>query len=188
MHKERWRLKSISHMVYFESFCYMIYYIVSEICIGGHFLEECFYCYFRQIKSAGANESLVPYKHIKKEPYFFWVEGCYLFTWNMTHILSKLKTLKEAIKRFWMSREFFSEVIISQHFQQITYRLIVSVRLQTFVYLYISFAFRLFVNFNVIFIEALLLWNVILHFRLKGFKTSKIRKSFFFYPPPTNLQ
>ena len=44
------------------------YYIVSEICIGGHFLEACFNCYFQQIISAVANESLIPYNLIKKAP------------------------------------------------------------------------------------------------------------------------
>ena len=45
-----------------------MYYIVSEICIGGHFLEACFNCYFQQIISAVANESLIPYNLIKKAP------------------------------------------------------------------------------------------------------------------------
>ena len=34
------------------NFCYVMYYIVLEICIGGRFLEDCFYCYFQQIISA----------------------------------------------------------------------------------------------------------------------------------------
>ena len=41
-----------------------MYYIVSEICIeciGGCFLEDCFYCYCQQIIPAVANESLIPY-------------------------------------------------------------------------------------------------------------------------------
>ena len=77
-----------------ESFCCVMYYIVSEICIGGHFLEDCFYCYSQQIKSAVANESLIPHNLMKKAPYFFWVENCYLLTWNLAHILSNLKTIK----------------------------------------------------------------------------------------------
>ena len=48
-----------------------MYYIVSEICIGGHFLEDCFYCYSQQIKSAVANESPIPYKPYKKSTIFF---------------------------------------------------------------------------------------------------------------------
>ena len=45
-----------------------MYYIVSEICIGGRFLEDCFYCYSQQIVSALANESLITYKLIKRAP------------------------------------------------------------------------------------------------------------------------
>ena len=62
MHKETSRLQSISHIVSFGSFCYVMYYIVSETCIGGHFLEDCFYCYSQQIKSVVANKFLIPYK------------------------------------------------------------------------------------------------------------------------------
>ena len=40
-------------MVYFE--------------FAGHFLENCFYCYSRQIISVEANESLIPYELIKGE-------------------------------------------------------------------------------------------------------------------------
>ena len=43
-----------------------MYYIVSKICIGGRFLEDCFYCYSQQIISAVANESLIPYNLIKE--------------------------------------------------------------------------------------------------------------------------
>ena len=34
---------------YSLSFCYVIYYTVLEIYIGGCFLEDCFYCYSKQI-------------------------------------------------------------------------------------------------------------------------------------------
>ena len=84
-----------------------MYYIVSEICIGRHFLEDCLYCYSQQIKSAVANESLIPYKLIKKALYFFWVENCHLLTGNLAHVLSNLKTFKELIKTFWMWRDIF---------------------------------------------------------------------------------
>ena len=50
-----------------------MYYILPEIRIGGHFLEDGFYCYSQEIKSAVANESLIPYNPIKKAPYSFWV-------------------------------------------------------------------------------------------------------------------
>ena len=39
------------------SFCYVMYYIVSEICIVERFLEYC-----------SANESLIPYNLIKRAP------------------------------------------------------------------------------------------------------------------------
>ena len=48
-----------------------MYYLVSEIGIGAHFLEACSYFYFQQIKSAVANESLIPYNLMKRAPYFF---------------------------------------------------------------------------------------------------------------------
>ena len=101
MHQEAW-MQSISHIVYFESFCYVMYYIVLEICIGGYFLEDCFYYYSQQIKSAVANESLIPYNLRKRVPYFLCVENCYILTWNLAHILINLKTFKEATKAFWM--------------------------------------------------------------------------------------
>ena len=47
-------------------FCYVMYYIVSEICVGGHFLLDCFYCYSQQIISAVAKESLIPYTLYKE--------------------------------------------------------------------------------------------------------------------------
>ena len=45
-----------------------MYYIVSEICIAGRFLEGCFYCYSQQIISAVAKESLNPYNFIQRAP------------------------------------------------------------------------------------------------------------------------
>ena len=71
MYKETSRLLSILHIVYFESFCYVMYYIAFEICIGEHFLEDCFYCYSQQMKSSVAHEPLIPYNLIKRTPYFF---------------------------------------------------------------------------------------------------------------------
>ena len=43
---------------YTFSFCYVMYYIVSEIYIGRRFLEDC-YCYCHQIIFGVAKESLV---------------------------------------------------------------------------------------------------------------------------------
>ena len=53
-------------MVYFEIFCYVMYYIVPEKCIGERFLEDCFYCYSQEIISAVANQSLIPYNLIRR--------------------------------------------------------------------------------------------------------------------------
>ena len=52
------------------SIIYMAYHIhrVSEICIGGRFLENCFYCYSQQIISALAKEFLIPCNLTHKEP------------------------------------------------------------------------------------------------------------------------
>ena len=36
-----------------------MYYIVSEICIGGCFQEDCFYCYSQKVISAVANKSII---------------------------------------------------------------------------------------------------------------------------------
>ena len=41
-------------------------YIVSEMCIGERFLEDCFQFYSQQIISAVANESVIPYNLIKR--------------------------------------------------------------------------------------------------------------------------
>ena len=68
MQKETSRLQSISHIVYFECFCYLMYYNVLEICIGGRFVGDCFYCNSQQIIYAVANESLIPYNIIKRAP------------------------------------------------------------------------------------------------------------------------
>ena len=56
---------------YSLSFWYLMYYIVLEICVGGHFLEDCFYCSSQKVISAITNESLVLYNVIEREPYFF---------------------------------------------------------------------------------------------------------------------
>ena len=48
------------------SFCYVMYYLVSEAYIGGQFLEECFHCYSQQILSGVLNESLISYNLITR--------------------------------------------------------------------------------------------------------------------------
>ena len=59
---------NLYHISYISGFYYVIYYIVSEICIGGPFLEDCFYCYSQQITSAVAKEFLIPCKLIQGAP------------------------------------------------------------------------------------------------------------------------
>ena len=61
-------LSKLYRISYILSFCYVMYYIVSEICIGGRFLEDRFYCYAHQIISPVANESLIPYNLFQKAP------------------------------------------------------------------------------------------------------------------------
>ena len=111
---------------------------MSEISIGVHFLKDCFYYSYQQIKSA--NESLIPYNLIKRAPYFFWVEACYILTWNLVHILRNLRMFKEVMKTFECDVTFFTKVIIYQHFQQVTYLLLVFVRLQTLVVVFLCFS------------------------------------------------
>ena len=65
---EKHHVYNLYRISYALSFCYVMYYIVSEICIVGHFLEDCFYCYSQQNISAVANESLVPYNFIQRAP------------------------------------------------------------------------------------------------------------------------
>ena len=44
---------------------------MSKICIGGHLLDDCFYCYSKKIKSAVANEFLIHYSLVKRASYVF---------------------------------------------------------------------------------------------------------------------
>ena len=115
-----------------------MYYIVSEVCIDEHFLEDCFYYYSQQVKSAVANESLFPCNLIKRAPYFFWVKKYCL----LTHIISNLKFLRS-------NENFFTKFIIYQQFQQVTYLLLVFVRLQTLVvFFFFFFCFSAFCEFQ----------------------------------------
>ena len=45
-----------------------MYYIVSKICIGGRFFEDCFYCYSQKFISVVASESPIPYNLRKRAP------------------------------------------------------------------------------------------------------------------------
>ena len=56
----------IYRISYTLSFCYVMQYIVSAICIGRRFLENWFYFYSKQIRSVRANQSLIPYNIIKR--------------------------------------------------------------------------------------------------------------------------
>ena len=65
-YKKKHNFFSLYRISYTLSFRYVLSYVVSEIWIGGRFLEECFYCYSQQIISAIANESPIPYKNLIK--------------------------------------------------------------------------------------------------------------------------
>ena len=67
MHKKH-HVCNLYRISYILSFCYIMYDIVSEICIGGRFLEDYFYCYSQELISAIAIESLIPYNFIKRVP------------------------------------------------------------------------------------------------------------------------
>ena len=59
---------NLYRMSYTLRFCVVMYYIVSEICIGGRFLEDCFCCYTQQFILAVATEFLIPYNLINRAP------------------------------------------------------------------------------------------------------------------------
>ena len=47
---------------------YVMYFIESEICIGGCFLEGCFHYYSQQVTSDVANETLIPCNPANRRP------------------------------------------------------------------------------------------------------------------------
>ena len=57
-----------------------MYYVVSEICIGWHFLEHWFYFCSQQIISVVVNESLIPNNLIKggleKQNHYYYNTEC----------------------------------------------------------------------------------------------------------------
>ena len=55
-------LYCISHA---SIFCYVMYHILSEICIGGHSVANYFLCCTQKVISAVAGESLIPCSIIK---------------------------------------------------------------------------------------------------------------------------
>ena len=58
------------------SFCHVMHYIVSEICIGRRLMEDSFYCQPQQIISDVANESLIPYNLVKRAPETYNLQHC----------------------------------------------------------------------------------------------------------------
>ena len=56
--KKKYHIYDLYFISYTLSFIYLMYYIVSEILIGECFLEDCLYCYYQQVISAVAKESL----------------------------------------------------------------------------------------------------------------------------------
>ena len=76
---------------------------------------------------------------------------------------------------------FFTEAIIYQHFQQVTYLPIDFVKLQTLVVFFLCFSafseFQCHFHKNTFFLTFIM--KYLLHFRLKGVKIHKIRKKYF---------
>ena len=154
----------------------LVYYLVSEICIGGHSLEECFCCYFQQIKSAVDNESLILYNLIK----------------NLAHILNNLKTFKEAIMWHLWICEYDVIFYWSHHmsvFSAGNLDFTCFVRFQTLVLFLLWFS--AFCEFQCHFYKNTFnIYYEIFYFILvwRGLKSIKLETCFFFYPPPTKLQ
>ena len=63
---ERGHVCNLYRIFYTLSFCNLMFYIVSEICIGRRFSEDCFCCYSQQLIST--NQSLIPYNILKRAP------------------------------------------------------------------------------------------------------------------------
>ena len=65
---KKYHVYSLYRISYTLSFFYVMYYVVSEMCFGGGFSEDCFYCYSQQIITTVTNESLIPYNLLKQAP------------------------------------------------------------------------------------------------------------------------
>ena len=63
MQKKKHHVYNLYRISYTLSFCYVIYYIVSEICIGERFLEDGCYCHSQQFIYANTIESQIHQKH-----------------------------------------------------------------------------------------------------------------------------
>ena len=60
------RVYNLYCISYTLSIWYVMYFVVSETFTGGRFLDDCFYCYSKQIISALAIEFLSPNDYIKE--------------------------------------------------------------------------------------------------------------------------
>ena len=63
MQKKKHHVYNLYRISYTLSFCYVIYYIVSEIFIGERFLEDGCYCHSQQFIYANTIESQIHQKH-----------------------------------------------------------------------------------------------------------------------------
>ena len=67
MHKEN-NVFNLYYISYTLTFCYVVYYEVTYICIDGRFVEDCFCYHSEQIISAIANKYLIPFNLMKRAP------------------------------------------------------------------------------------------------------------------------
>ena len=66
--KKKHQVYNLYCISYTLTFCYVMYYILLEIRIGGCFLEDSCYCYSQQVIFVVANASLIPYNFTKRTP------------------------------------------------------------------------------------------------------------------------
>ena len=96
--------------------------------------------------------------------YLFWIENCYLVTWNLANILMNLKSFTKAIRTFWICRDIF---FWNHHISAFSTG---------------NLAFTCFcciANYSSIFL-FLVCW--------RGLKSIKFKKEFFFYLPIFAMQ
>ena len=103
---------------------------------------------------------------------FFWIGNYYLLTWNLAHLLSNLKTFKKAIKTFEYDVKCYTEVIIYQHFLQVTWSCLASVGLKALVLFFLCFLS--FCKFQCHFCRKIYYGNILLHFGLERVKIHSI--------------
>ena len=101
---KKYHVFNLNCILYTFSFRYVMYYIMSEICIIGLFSENCFYSYSQQNISAVANESLIPYNLTKTAP-----ETQSTFNWYCnTECHPKLNQKKYEIQLSFLNKRFCS--------------------------------------------------------------------------------